>query len=46
MDALKALIDQEQFLLTRIKDKHIEDDREETQVAEIANFQKKMEHYQ
>lgn len=46
IDALRALLDQEQYLLTRIKDRHIEDDREETQVAEIANFQKKMEHYQ
>lgn len=46
MDALKALLDQEQYLLTRIKDSHIEDDKEETDVAEIANFQKKMGYYQ
>lgn len=45
MSQLGNMIDQEDFLLVKIKEYYIDDNREEKDIPDIVNFQKKLEKY-
>lgn len=45
MGQLGNMIDQEDFLLVKIKEYYIDDNREETDIPDIVDFQKKLGKY-